>query len=83
MKILTMLLLGITLIFGAVDINTAGKKELVSLSGIGAKKADAIIEYRKANCFKSVDELAKVKGIGKKTVSKNMDNLIISECKVK
>ncbi len=81
MKILTMLLLGVTLMFGAVDINTAGKKELISLSGIGAKKADAIIEYRDANCFKSIDELAKVKGIGKKTVEKNRDNLTAGACK--
>ena len=81
MKILTMILLGITLMFGAVDINTADKKELISLSGIGAKKADAIIEYRDANCFKSVDELVKVIGIGKKTVEKNRDNLTTSECK--
>ena len=82
MKVLTMILLGVTLMFGAVDINTADKKELVGLSGIGAKKADAIIEYRDANCFSSVDELAKVKGIGKKIISKNMDNLTASECKV-
>ena len=81
MKFLTMLLLGVTLIFGAVDINTAGKKELVSLSGIGAKKADSIIEYRKANCFNTIKELAKVKGIGNKTVEKNKDNLTVSACK--
>ena len=83
MKILTMLLLGMTLMFGAVDLNTAGKKELITLSGIGAKKAEAIIEYRKVDCFKSIEELAKVKGIGKKTVEKNKDNLTVSECKVK
>ena len=81
MKILTMILLGVTLMFGAVDINTAGKKELVGLSGIGAKKADTIIEYRKVNCFKTIQELAKVKGIGDKTIEKNSDNLIVSECK--
>jgi len=83
MKILTMILLGVTLMFGAVDINTADKKELIGLSGIGAKKAESIISYRDANCFKSVDELANVKGIGKKTVEKNRDNLTVSECKVK
>ena len=83
MKVLTMILLGVTLLFGAVDINSAGKKDLISLSGIGAKKADAIIEYRDTNCFKNVDELAKVKGIGKKTIDKNRDNLTAGECKVK
>ncbi len=81
MKILTMILLGVTLMFGAVDINTADKKELITLSGIGAKKADAILEYRKVKCFENIKELAKVKGIGNKTVEKN--NLTASECKVK
>ena len=81
MKILAMIFLGVSLLFGAVDINTADAKELSSLSGIGSKKADAIITYRSANCFKSIDELVKVKGIGKKTVDKNKDNLTASECK--
>ena len=67
MKILTMIFLGVTLLFGAVDINTADVKELSGLNGVGAKKADAIIVYRTANCFKSIDELTKVKGIGKKS----------------
>ena len=81
MKILAMIFLGISILFGAVDINTASKKELSSLNGIGSKKADAIIEYRKANCFKSLKELAKVKSIGNKTIEKNRKNLTVSECK--
>lgn len=81
MKILAMIFLGISLLFGAVDINTADAKELGALNGIGANKANAIIEYRTANCFKSVDELLKVKGIGKKIVEKNRENLTASECK--
>lgn len=81
MKILVMIFLGVSILFGAVDINTADKKELSGLKGVGAKKADAIIEYRGANCFKSIDEFAKVKGIGEKTVEKNRDNLSASECK--
>lgn len=81
MKILAMIFLGVSLLFGVVDINTADKKELSSLSGIGASKAAAIIEYRSANCFKSINELANVKGIGNKTVEKNRKNLSVSECK--
>jgi len=81
MKILTMILLGVTLMFGAVDINTAGKKDLVTLSGIGAKKADAIIAYRDVKCFSNIDELVKIKGIGLKIIAKNRDNLVASECK--
>ena len=81
MKILAIIVLGVSILFGAVDINTANQKELSSLNGIGVKKADAIIEYRSSNCFKNVDELSHVKGIGSKTIEKNRDNLTISECK--
>lgn len=82
MKLLLLLtVLSLSLLFGAVDINTADKKELLSLNGVGAKKADAIIAYRDNKCFKSVDELIKVKGIGKKLIDKNRDSLEASACK--
>lgn len=49
----------------AVNINTATKEELTSLKGIGEKRAQEIIDYRKKNGdFKSVDDLEKVPGIG-------------------
>jgi competence protein ComEA len=55
--------------WAAVDINNASQAELESLNGIGPKKAQDIVDYRKKNGpFKSVDELEKVPGIGKKTV---------------
>lgn len=51
--------------FAAVNINTASAQELKALPGIGPSKAEAIVEYRKANgSFKAVEDLKKVKGIG-------------------
>lgn len=50
-----------------VNINTASLKELQGLRGIGATYARRILEYREKNGkFISVDELLRVKGIGKK-----------------
>ena len=83
MKFLIMIALGASLLFSAVDINTANAKELATLKGIGEKKAARIIEYRKKNCFKSIDELRKVKGIKKKTLKKNKDKITASKCRVK
>ncbi|MGH7793296.1 MAG: ComEA family DNA-binding protein [Candidatus Binatia bacterium] len=48
-----------------VNINTATKEELTSIKGVGDKRAQEIIEYRKKNGnFKSIDDLGKVPGIG-------------------
>lgn len=48
-----------------VNINTATKEELTSLKGVGDKRAQDIIDYRKKHGdFKSVDDLQKVPGIG-------------------
>ena len=49
----------------AVNVNTATKEELLSVKGIGEKRAQAIIDYRTKNGpFKTVDDLTKVEGIG-------------------
>jgi competence protein ComEA len=65
--------------FAAVDINTATKDELQTLSGIGPEKAQAIIDYRAQHGpFKTVDDLQGVKGIGEKTLEKLGDSVTVS-----
>jgi competence protein ComEA len=52
-----------------ININTADVKALETLPGIGAAKAQAIVDYRTAHGnFKSIDELKNVKGIGDKVL---------------
>lgn len=54
-----------------IDINGADVDTLTRLPGIGKKKAQAIIDYRKANgSFDSTEDLKQVKGIGEKLYSK-------------
>ncbi len=64
-----------------ININTAGVETLdTQLIGVGATKAQAIIKYREEHGpFKSIDDLALVKGIGEKTVEKNRENITIDE----
>jgi len=62
-----------------INLNTASAAQLETLNGIGASKAEAIVDYRKEHgAFKSVDELANVKGIGLKTVDKNREQMTVA-----
>ena len=71
-----------TLLFAeTVNINTADKESLVTaIKGVGEKRAEAIIAYREQHGpFKSIEELAEVRGIGTSIVEKNTDNLSITD----
>ena len=61
-----------------VNINTATVEELMSLNGIGEKKAESIVEYREEiGSFVTIDELKGVKGIGDKIFNKIKDHIAI------
>ena len=64
-----------------LDINTAPANQFESfMSGVGAKKAEAIIAYRDANGhFESVDQLTNVKGIGDALLARNRDLIQVAE----
>jgi competence protein ComEA len=62
---------------GPVNINSADAATLSrELKGIGTTKAAAIVDYRqKHGAFKSLDELALVKGVGQKLIDRNRNDL--------
>ena len=54
---------------GTININTATLEELQTIKGIGKKKAEAILQYRKEyGAFRTKEDLLQVKGIGKKAL---------------
>ena len=54
---------------GTVNINMATLEELQTIKGIGKKKAEAILQYRKEHgAFRTKEDLLQVKGIGKKAL---------------
>ena len=63
---------------GKININSADKAALMTLSGIGESKANAIISYREEHGdFKSTEEITNVSGIGKATYANLKDNIIV------
>ena len=61
-----------------IRLNSASAEQLQQLSGIGEKKAEAILQYRQQHGkFKSIDELQNIKGIGPKLLQKNKDRLAL------
>lgn len=56
----------------ALNINNASIEQLEKMKGIGARKAQAIVEYRlQHGNFSKVDDIVKVKGIGSSFLEKN------------
>lgn len=61
-----------------VNINTADTTALQTIPGIGAAKAQAIIDHRKKEgLFQKVEDLSKVSGIGAKTVERLSEHITV------
>jgi len=81
-KIMLLLsLFAVNAIAAPVNINTADAKTISeALSGIGQKKAEAIVKYREEKgLFKTAEDLTNIAGIGEKTVEKNKNDILLSD----
>lgn len=87
MKLLRSLLIGMCLAAVSlavwaekININEADAKALAALNGIGTSKAEAIVKYREEQgAFETLEDLAKVKGIGLVTVEKNRHVMTVED----
>ena len=77
--ILSLVLMGSAFAADKVNVNTADAATLDRvLLNVGPSKAEAIVAHRKANGpFRSLEQLALVKGIGLKTIEKNRDRIVL------
>src|SRR5262245_52462301 len=63
---------------GPVNINTADVNALMTLSGVGQKVAERIVQYRDNNGpFKRPEDLRKVQGIGAGLWERNRERIVI------
>jgi len=63
---------------GVVNLNTAPAGVLALLPGVGPSKAAAIVGYRARRPFRTVDELVRIKGIGRKMVRRLRAHLAVA-----
>lgn len=74
-KIVALMLLYGSFLFAAMNLQTASKDELMSIKGIGEKKALQIMEYRKTNTIKTPEDLKNIKGFGDSIINNIKGNV--------
>lgn len=61
-----------------ININTADEAQLITLTGIGATRAQAIIAYREKNGpFAAIEDIMNVQGIKEGTFAKIKDEIVV------
>jgi competence protein ComEA len=65
-------------LMGVVNLNTAPPEVLGLLPGVGPAKAAEIVAYRKRRPFRTVDELVRIRGIGRKMVRRLRAHLAVT-----
>ena len=64
---------------GRINLNTASKEQLMTLSGIGESKAETIISYREKNgAFQTIEDLMNIPGIKNGVFEKIKDNIMVN-----
>ncbi len=63
---------------GVVNIQTATPEELQRLPGIGPSKASAIVAFRERTAFRRVEDILRVRGIGRATFRRLRPYLSVS-----
>ena len=64
---------------GRINLNTASKEQLMTLSGIGESKAETIISYREKNgAFQTIEDLMNIPGIKNGVFEKIKDNIRVN-----
>ena len=63
-----------------INLNTATKEQLMTLSGIGEAKAEDIIAYRAENGdFQTIEDIMKISGIKEAAFQKIKDKIMVKE----
>lgn len=77
----SLMLCSFTVFADPININQADAETISkALTGIGPKKAEAVVQYRKEHGdFKTLKDLENVSGIGEKTVQQNEKNIVFGE----
>lgn len=75
------LLFSFSLSAAPINVNSADAKAIAkALTGVGKVKSEAIVQYREEHgVFSSADELIKVKGVSRKIVEKNREDILLSD----
>ena len=66
-----------------IDLNNDSYKRLISLPGIGPKRAKAILQLRKRRPFRRISQIVKIRGIGWKTYRRLKPYLTVRPRKAK
>ena len=63
------------------QINEASKTGLGCIKGVGEKRLQLIIEYKKEHKIKTIDELLNIRGVGKVILNNIKEDILKKSCR--